>query len=334
MGHKFRLIGDNLNFKVKTHDMRQNRQDTTKNMFASAVILQEPSQLHLSTEPKISLENLGVEDILPSAADLMTIKAHYIKIICDIAVEHVPVLRFMKDALPLNADTDSHSMRKKTVVIPLCVLPYNEQYYEDDIKILEYYEQLVKDIFEKSYVNIENKKVHIGGDQLTRERLSETKRLRLGVNKSPGNFSTLGPITAEFFHMDMNFLEKVVFRRLYDAKSTSDLGTMKCEQLRISRTNVKADAHTAYEADQQFFVSYFKAYVVEMLLEFFGMVDVNSPASKHVPPVFETKEEIQVWITNTIGLAVDRFVLDVWRGKEIEELQPTGMKLLFGFLGP
>ena len=57
-----------------------------------------------------------------------------------------------------------------------------------------------------------------GGDALTRERFSGAKRLRAGADNTADRFGHLGPITFEFFHLQMNCL-KVFNYSLYDEKS-------------------------------------------------------------------------------------------------------------------
>ena len=59
---------------------------------------------------------------------------------------------------------------------------------------------------------------------------------------------------------------------------------MKSEQTRIGRTSVDSDVRKAYDADKDFIVSFVDAYIVEAVLEFFGMEDVHSAPTKHAPP--------------------------------------------------
>lgn len=67
-------------------------------------------------------------------------------------------------------------MRRKNLVVALPVLPFNEQKYADVVQILDHYEQYIEEIYQSAEVPLA--KVHIGGDQLTRERFSGAKRLR------------------------------------------------------------------------------------------------------------------------------------------------------------
>lgn len=72
-----------------------------------------------------------------------------------------------------------YDVTRKHSVVPLPVLSKNEQCYTDVIQILDSYEETVAEIFKASGKVFDGKtKVHIGGDQLTRERFSGAKRLR------------------------------------------------------------------------------------------------------------------------------------------------------------
>ena len=53
----------------------------------------------------------------------------------------------------------------------------NEQNYADVVEILDSYEDHIADIYRKSGASLDEVKIHIGGDQLTRERFSGAKRI-------------------------------------------------------------------------------------------------------------------------------------------------------------
>lgn len=59
-------------------------------------------------------------------------------------------------------------MMRRNLVVALPVLPFNEQKYADVVQILDHYEQYIEEIYQSAEVPLA--KVHIGGDQLTRER--------------------------------------------------------------------------------------------------------------------------------------------------------------------
>ena len=51
-----------------------------------------------------------------------------------------------------------------------------------------------------------------------------------------------------------------------------------------------------------------------MLLEYFGMEDINSQPSKHAPPTFTDAQEMEKWVINNVSQTVDDFLLNIWRG--------------------
>ncbi|CAC5417451.1 unnamed protein product [Mytilus coruscus] len=201
-----------------------------------------------------------------------------------------------------------HAFAKQTTVIPLETKPLNEQKYEDVVKILEHYENVIDELHQKANVDLKDEDCfHIGGDQLTRERFSGAKRLRAGTDNIQDKFGHLHPITFEFFHLLMNFLKAFNFF-LFDKSSIQEVGTMMCEIGRIKRTNFKEDVNSAYDADRDFIVSFTDAHIIEMVLEYFGMETIHSNQTRHIPPEFITDEEKKTWVYLTIGDLLDEYL--------------------------
>jgi hypothetical protein len=59
-------------------------------------------------------------------------------------------------------------------------LPFNEQNYSDVVQILDHYEDTISHFFEEAASPVQ--KVHVGGDLLTRERITGAKGLRSGYS--------------------------------------------------------------------------------------------------------------------------------------------------------
>ncbi|CAG2189785.1 unnamed protein product [Mytilus edulis] len=134
------------------------------------------------------------------------IRHEVIGLIIDTAVKFLPNISFLKQSKP---SVKVSYISAKTEVIPLPCLPYNENKYQDDVKILAWYQQLLVNIKKEAGADADLKFV-IGGDQLTRERLSEAMLLRFGNIDPQDQFSHIGRCVAEFFHLGMNYLEKVI----------------------------------------------------------------------------------------------------------------------------
>ena len=125
---------------------------------------------------------------------------------------------------------------------------------------------------------------------LTRERFSGCMKLRIGAPNNKDSFKHLGPFTFEWFQMLMALLQ-LIFHKLYHEDSVQDLGTIKAEQCRISRENIKSDVKNTYDACRDFSVSFIDSYIVEANLEHFGMNTVYSTPTKNLPPADATDPE-------------------------------------------
>ena len=95
----------------------------------------------------------------------------------------------------------NHDISTVHKIIPLPVLAKNDQTYSEVIDILDSYENHIAEIFNYAGKPLtSNSRVHIGGDQLTRERFSAAKRLRSCAINESETFSDLSPITfLQFF---------------------------------------------------------------------------------------------------------------------------------------
>ena len=264
--------------------------------------------------PQIHLDALKPEDVLLSSSEYSMLRLETISIIRDILVDHLPQLAHLKEKKIRPAKVT------KTEVIRLPALPNNEQHYQEVVKILQSYQTLVEDVYSDANLDLQN--VHIGGDQLTRERFSGAKSLRFG-NRQTDSFASLSPISFEFFHLMMNFLDKVVFRRLYNSDSHLDQGTMKCEANRIRRNDIDANVTKAYEADREFFISFYRAYVVEGFLEYMDLKDTNGVPSG-VPKPGSPELLKEDWVETNIGSFVDQEVLSAWSGRARQEQTNEG----------
>ena len=278
-------------------DERQDRHGGMKHMFASAAILQPDLPLDLPNDPRIPLQHLTIENILPSRLDLDNVKLEYIKLIVDIIVEHVPALPFMKGTVPsIIKGPYSDLLAAISCTVPFEVLPYNEQYYADDAKIMDNLETKIYAIHDKAGKPLtDDLRIHVGGDQLTRGRFSDTKHLCIGNLTAHSRFDHLGPISFELFHLDLNFLEKPIIKWLYKESFLKELGTLQCEQKHILCNNVDKDVHKAYDADQAYVISFIRSFVAAVL-KFFGMTDVNDCQTVNIPPPFDNDDQRQTGI--------------------------------------
>ena len=107
-------------------------------------------------------------DLLPDNNDWLRLSKLYSRLIVKVITSHIPSLSFMdilcKESINVHAD----KLTNRTKVIPLPVTYDNEMNTSDVINIMSGYETLIKNIYNNANVEVED--IHIGGDQLTRER--------------------------------------------------------------------------------------------------------------------------------------------------------------------
>ena len=220
-GKYLRWIGDNLQFPQDVHDERKDNHKHLVHMFSSAVLVYERWFEDLPNSPEIPLHDLSVKDVLLSQEEYALIRKDCIKLVADVLSEYIDQQKFVSKSTPKTlAKPGSHKFAKKTETLPL-----NEQYYADDMQILQFYQDKMKSIYEKAGIPFtEDIKWQIGGDQLTRERFSVAKDTRLRNAFAEERFHNLGPVSMEFLHLYMNVLTKVCFGRLYNDKSVLEIG--------------------------------------------------------------------------------------------------------------
>lgn len=318
-GKYIRLIGDNLNFVVGVKHESVEKHKHMVHMFASAALVHQHHFLSKPNVPEVPLSELTIRHVQVSHEDYKIIREACVKMFVDVISVFLPRLQFMRRSVPKSIiSKKAEAYKNKTEVYPLPVLPYNEQYYADDVKILDYYESLVQKLVQKVESLQEEVKIHIGGDQLTRERFVWAMFLRMGNYDPKIRFAHLGPTTFEFFHLGMNYLEKAIFGGLWNNNGPLDVGTMKCEKERITRHSVDPNVMKAYDADKDYTESCINAYMIEAVMQFFGMEERNDAPTKNQPPNFQSCEEEKEWVLNTVGELVDCFVYPCWSGHEDE----------------
>ncbi|XP_006814411.1 uncharacterized protein LOC102801398 [Saccoglossus kowalevskii] len=317
-GSRLRLVGDNCNYRVNVHDERTDAHSVMHHDFASAAVVQLLDFKELNNiAPQIDYLCTNHTTFLTNNTECHEMKMEYVVHIARVAVRILPCFQFLKDVIPQHlTGRFSKELAVKSKVVPLPVLVNcNEQDYNHVVRILDFYEETLNQIYTKAEISYDdNVTVHIGGDQLTRDRFSGAKRLRIRGATASERFGHLSPITFEFFHMQMNYLA-LFYKILYKEDSIQEMGTMRAEQQRIMRRSVKADVKNAYEADADFAISFTDAYITEALLEFFGMEDVNDIQTRNVPPPnLASADDRREWMYTTFMKLIDQFV---WPRKNV-----------------
>ena len=162
-GKRYRIIGDNVNFRVGKKFQRSNvKQSEQYHWFASCAIIQNATFEQYSDAPQGLVRELDMSHVLQSESDIAMLKANYSCQLAKVAKELIPALSFLtvSDIKPEYPDL----VQKKNRSILLPVQPFNEQCYTDVVKILDSYQDFVTEINNKSDINLNS--IQIGGDQL------------------------------------------------------------------------------------------------------------------------------------------------------------------------
>ena len=318
-GKRVRLIGDNLNFEEGVSHESMDDHKHNVHMFSSCVLVSELTFQEKSDHPEIPLPQLQMKNVLLSTEEYKVMRDDLVIIVAQVLKKYLPQVKFHMESVPDKVGLDQEEFTHKTGVIPLPVLDLNENCEKDTIKILDFYEELVKELPRDN-----DEPVQIGGDQLTRERFGTSMKLRLGnLNK---RFANLGPTTFEFFHLGMNFLEKIVFEPLWSTEA-EELGTLYGEKERISRDSVNTKVQNAYEADKDYFVSFTSSYLVEAALDFFQMDTRNDYPTKNKPLEGATPEQQKSWCHETLSNFIDIYCFPCWSGNDNEIFVENGKEL-------
>lgn len=233
-------MGDNINWKVDVHDQRLENKDKFHHAFGSAILVQSIEFDHLSNiSPQRDLRTTPVHCFLPSEADMLETKKNYVILISRLHSSFYLTLNNSRPFVKKTSASHAVSNKKKKHTLSQCqsCLEMNK-YYQDVVHILEFYTNSIVEVYHQAGREVsEETTIHIGGDQFTRERFSGAKAMRAHDENPQDRFQILTPISFEFFHMQMNYLN-MVFKILFNSSSVQELGTLRSFQNRLSRTKI------------------------------------------------------------------------------------------------
>ena len=169
---------------------------------------------------------------------------------------------------------------------------------------MHWYQQLVEEVHQKAGDSLSS--VHIGGNQLTRVRFSSANRLRATRTNATSRFDNLGPITCEFLHLQRK-VEDFLYKTLFTNRSLGQIGTMFNCKIKLRRTNVSPNSYHTFDDNKDFALSFVDAYIVEGLMHFLGMTDVDSTPQAYTFNHNNTEAEKQKWLKHVVGLLTITF---------------------------
>lgn len=304
-GNKFRIVGDNVNFHLGVAQARKSLGKTghMEHWFGSAAIVQNVCFAHLSNiQPQYNLLHLPTERLLMQAEEFNQVTSDFSILVSQVLVDFFPWLKFAKSAVDIRSEEILPELKRKNIVIPLPILHKNEQNYSEVIDILDMYQDLCEKTFEAAQQPLQ--KVHVGGDQLTRERFTGAKRLRAAAYTASDRLETLAPITFELFHLQMTVLN-TFYQVLYDTHHT-DSFTLYSQKINLMRKDADGnDVKNHYDSCRELAVSVIRAYIVEAACEHFQLPNINT-IPENIPDHHNmSSEEIRNWLVGQVNPIVD-----------------------------
>ncbi|XP_062576937.1 uncharacterized protein LOC134238840 [Saccostrea cucullata] len=273
-GKDGKLNGDNLDLYVTTNDVRMDNRNQDYHFFATDLTFDRVDIRDLDdSKPVGDAENITYKNFVPSPNEISKYKESLKVLLGRILCEYFDHFSWMKTIIPAHIPHDQkNAMSKKSEVFILPVLLKNETSLSDCIHILKSYEQQLISWYTKAgrASDLDDIKVPVGGDQLTRVRLQSAKALQDGALTATDRLEHLDPMIVEMFHTLMDLLEKL-YKRFFNTASGREKGTLYHIKVLIERSNVNGKVKSRFEAHEDFILTVGCAYFLSYILHFFGM---------------------------------------------------------------
>ena len=149
-GKKFVLVLDNIDWDVKVHDIRSNKQNKSVHAVATSIVFDRLTFSHLPDNGQ--QKNLATCDLneLTGVGQGET-RERYKFFLGKILCEQFPAFDFLKDIVPEHSPCQyQEEMKEKSVVVPLPVLMKDEKKYADVVDVLDQLEDWVMEIYVKA----------------------------------------------------------------------------------------------------------------------------------------------------------------------------------------
>lgn len=277
-GKDGKLNGDNLDLYVTTNDVRMDNKSKDYHFFATDLTFDRVECKNLEdSKPVGDTKNITYKNFVPSPNEIFKFKESLKVLLGRILCENIDHFSWMKTIIPKHIPHDyENAMSKKSEVFLLPVLLKNEQSLSDCIHILQSYEQQSTLWYTKAgrASDLDNLKVPVGGDQLTRVHLQSAKALQDGALTSTERLDHLDPMIMEMFHTLMDLLEKM-YKRFFNPSSGRDKGTIYHMKVLVQRSNVNGKVKSRFEAHEDFILTAGCAYFLSYILQVFGMKSIT-----------------------------------------------------------
>ena len=154
-GRSFTYVLGNVDWDVKVHDTRSDKQNQSVHTVATSIVFDRVSSHHLpDAGPKNSLVNCNLKDTLHASLtdkEKRCTSERYKVLIGRILVEFFPEFDYLKDFVHDHTTCEYHKeMSTKSVVVPLPVLLKDEKKYAEVVDVVDQLELWTREIYSKA----------------------------------------------------------------------------------------------------------------------------------------------------------------------------------------
>ncbi|XP_067022428.1 uncharacterized protein [Acropora muricata] len=314
-GQERRVVYDNFDFRITPGQLTKARQNRD-NHWISQYVTFDTSGMN-NSHSIADLSEFEIFGYLLNEAEEAKLRSDYIILVTRVFVKFISWLEALRECLDHIKHRHSREMARKSIVVWLPVVSYNQNKHADVIKYLEWLQDFFKEIVKDAHqeddsedqnLNEDEHMIPIGGDLFGRERITGAKMLRKGCNHASEIFDNMSEV-AEFWHTKQAFLS-VVWEHLYKIESGRDVGTLYYFRNLFGRNNVKQKVKDGFAPAQDLFLQVFNAYVVAAFMDWTGMMEIQSlPTKVSTPDVRRNQQEKIQYLDKVIGSFVDSFCL-------------------------
>ncbi|XP_078365968.1 uncharacterized protein LOC144650183 isoform X2 [Oculina patagonica] len=327
-GQEMRVVFDNFDFKVLANIILRNHRNSDMHWIAHYVTFDRISSTHLDDSKPIVPNIMDFENAnyLMSKSELDQQRNDYIILVARVLVEFFPALKPLQDVIPSHiSHRYSSEMAKKSCIVGLPVVPFNQNKISDVCQYLQWLQDLLYKVFKNedegplpdSGANqsqesvLEKVRVPLAGDLLGRERVTGAKKTRLGCDSCVERFENIVECPT-LWHAKQSFL-CYVWEQLYKATTISgrDVGTLYNLRQHFRLVNVSNKVKKNYKSAENLMLSATQAYLCSAFKIWAGLekldgIPVNLPK---LPQSSDTTEVKKEYLFTQIGKFVDEFVL-------------------------
>ena len=246
-GRTFVFVIDNIDWTLKVHDMRSDKQNTSVHAVATSIVFDRVKGDDLSNEiPNVDLKNVDFMDLLKlDEEEVRCTRERYRIFLGRILCNSFEFFRFFNAVVPDHTPCRYQTeMASQSVVVPLPVLMKDEKKYADVVDVLDQLETWTHEIYSQAGIcDIANDEDHVPpdlpvnsrsrpdqpsahipptpeasdplqnvripcfGDQLTRVRLAGAKDLRSGCHTPRDRLEHIHPVRIVDWHTNRSLLK-------------------------------------------------------------------------------------------------------------------------------